>query len=103
LSILNACNTGTGELQKGEGVMSLSRAFTYAGCPSLVMSLWQIPEAATAEIIQSFISNLQKGATKDVALQQAKLAYLESQPERIASPAYWAGMVATGNLAALDF
>jgi len=105
LAILHACNTGSGELQKGEGVMSLSRAFTYAGCPSLVMSLWQIPEKATSVVTKSFIENLKNGFTKDVALQMAKLAYLQNEDivEREASPAYWAGLVATGNLNALDF
>jgi len=97
LAILHACNTGTGELQKGEGVMSLSRAFTYAGCPSLVMSLWQIPEQATSEITKSFINNLTLGLQKDVALQKAKWSFLEKSPERTASPAYWAGLVLSGN------
>jgi len=105
LTILHACNTGIGELQKGEGVMSLSRAFTYAGCPSLVMSLWQIPEKATSEITSLFIKHLQTGLTKDVALQQAKLNYIQNEniPERLALPAYWAGLVAAGNLNAIDF
>jgi len=104
LAILHACNTGNGELQKGEGVMSLSRAFTYAGCPSLVMSLWQIPELATAEITHSFIEYLKNGLTKDVALQKAKLDYLQNEnTSKIeSSPAYWAGLVATGNLNAID-
>jgi len=103
LSILHACNTGSGELQKGEGVMSLSRAFTYAGCPSLVMSLWQIPEETTSGITQSFIKHLQNGEMKDIALQKAKLAYLENANKTFGSPAFWAGLVATGNLSALNF
>ncbi len=103
LTILHACNTGSGELQKGEGVMSLSRAFTYAGCPSLVMSLWQIPEESTSEITKLFIEYLQNGLTKDVALQQAKLAYLDSAKQTLDTPAFWAGLVATGNLEAMDF
>jgi len=104
LTILHACNTGSGELQKGEGVMSLSRAFTYAGCPSLVMGLWEIPEEASSEITKSFIEHLKNGSTKDVALQKAKLAYLESDStsKYNLSPAYWAGLVATGNLDSLD-
>ena len=102
LTILHACDTGSGELQKGEGVMSLSRAFTYAGCPSLVMSLWQIPEVATSEITQSFIEFLQGGETKDVALQKAKLTYLENADKTLATPAFWAGLVATGNLEAIE-
>jgi len=67
------------------------------------MSLWQIPEGATAEITQSFINNLTKGLSKDIALKKAKLSYLEKSPERMASPAYWAGLVATGNLNSINF
>jgi len=65
LAILNACNTGTGQLQKGEGVMSLSRAFTYAGCPSLVMSLWSIPDVSSAKVLDDFFINIKNGLTKD--------------------------------------
>jgi len=100
LAVLNACNTGTGQLQKGEGVMSLSRAFTYAGCPSLVMSLWSIPDVSSAKVLDNFFINLKNGLTKDVALQQAKLNYLETSEK--AHPVYWAGLVAVGNLEALD-
>jgi len=101
LAVLNACNTGTGQLQKGEGVMSLSRAFTYAGCPSLVMSLWSIPDVSSAKVLDDFFINLKDGLTKDVALQKAKLNFLETSEK--AHPVYWAGLVAVGNLEALHF
>ncbi len=101
LAVLGACNTGTGKVQKGEGVMSLSRAFTYAGCPSLVMSLWSIPDVSSTKVLDGFFKNLKEGATKDVALQQAKLHFLETSEK--SHPLYWAGLVAVGNLDALDF
>jgi len=101
LAVLGACNTGTGKVQKGEGVMSLSRAFTYAGCPSLVMSLWSIPDVSSAEVLDGFFNNLKNGLTKDVALQQAKLNFLTSSEK--SHPLYWAGLVAVGNLEALNF
>ena len=44
LAVLSACSTGDGKLQKGEGVISLARAFTYAGIPSVVMTLWDVED-----------------------------------------------------------
>lgn len=101
LAVLGACNTGTGKVQKGEGVMSLSRAFTFAGCPSLVMSLWSIPDASSAKVLDNFFTNLKEGLPKDVALQQAKLHFLETSEK--SHPLYWAGLVAVGNLDSLHF
>jgi len=103
MALLNACETGVGKINKGEGVMSLARAFTYAGCPSLVMSLWKIPDSSTPKITDTFFDYLQTGITKDKALQQAKLAYLDNTPERLSHPVYWGGLVATGDLSPIDF
>ncbi len=103
MALLSACETGLGKIHKGEGVMSLARAFTYAGCPSLVMSLWRISDSSTPKITDAFFDFLQKGLTKDKALQKAKLIYLENTPERHSHPAYWAGLVATGDLSRIDF
>jgi len=102
LVVLSACNTGTGKLQKGEGVMSLSRAFTYAGSNSLVMSLWEVPDKSTATIVQNFFQQLKKGKTKDDALQAAKLEFMQKYPMR-AHPLFWAGFVPSGNMKAIDF
>jgi len=103
LAVLTACNTGTGFLQEGEGVMSLSRAFTYAGCPSLIMSLWSLPDEQTAIISECFFQYLKEGLTKHQALRQAKLKYLqtEAKSNRLAHPFFWAGLVATGNMDAV--
>ena len=104
LAVLSACNTGFGTLNKGEGVMSLARAFTYAGVPSTVTSLWKVPDRETREIMVDFYKNLKSGMTKDAALRQAKLTYLENTPESIAAnPYFWAGFVPMGNMEAMDF
>jgi CHAT domain-containing protein len=104
LAVLSACNTGFGTLNKGEGVMSLARAFTYAGVPSTVTSLWKVPDMTTREIMVDFYKNLKLGMTKDAALRQAKLTYLENAPESIAAnPYFWAGFVPMGNMEAMDF
>ncbi|MFK7925767.1 MAG: CHAT domain-containing protein, partial [Bacteroidia bacterium] len=94
LAVLSACNTGIGKIQKGEGVMSLARAFTYAGCPSLLMSLWQADDEATREVMQLFFEYIDEGHTKAEALRLAKLDFL-AQTDR-PHPHYWGAFVVIG-------
>jgi len=99
LVALTACNTGSGQLENGEGVMSLSRAFAYAGCPSVVMSLWSLPDKQTAYLSELFFTNLKSGLNKHQALRQAKLTYLQNPTDDITThPFFWGGLVATGNM-----
>ena len=99
LVVLTACNTGAGQLKNGEGVMSLSRAFAYAGCPSVIMSLWSLPDEQTAYLSQLFFTFLKDGMSKHVALQQAKLSYLQKPLNDFsAHPFFWGGLVTTGNM-----
>ncbi len=97
LAVLSACNTGIGKINKGEGVMSLSRAFMYAGCPNIVMSLWQAQDQATGQIMYTFFENLKKGLPKHEALQEAKLHFLASADPYKAHPANWATFVLLGD------
>ncbi|MEZ5105758.1 MAG: CHAT domain-containing tetratricopeptide repeat protein [Draconibacterium sp.] len=97
LTVLSACNTGIGTLLKGEGIMSLARGFLYAGCPSIVMSLWEVEDASGTEIMSLFYKNLKKGKKKDEALRAAKLEYLKSANSRRAHPHYWLGFVNIGD------
>lgn len=99
LVILSACETGTGELEKGEGVMSLSRAFAYAGCPNVITSLWKADDASTSYIMKRLHHHLAEGAPIDKALAEAKRDYLADgkiNPRRKV-PAYWANLVFLGN------
>lgn len=98
LIILSACETGTGKLVKGEGLMSLSRAFSYAGCPNIITSLWKAEDKTTAFISQRLHIYIQKGFSKDIALQQAKLDLLNSNEidPRFKTPDYWAHLVFIG-------
>lgn len=97
LVTLSACNTGAGSLHRGEGVMSLSRAFAFAGCPGIVTSLWQAQDLSTSKIMERFYSNLSKGMKKSDALREAKLSYL-SESDKVGSlPFYWAGLVVIGS------
>ncbi|HKL34203.1 MAG TPA: CHAT domain-containing protein [Tangfeifania sp.] len=101
LTVLSACNTGSGSLKKGEGVISLARGFLYAGCPSIVMTHWEVEDNAGTEIMSSFYKNLKKGRPTDEALRLAKLEYLENANPRMAHPHYWLGYVSIGNPAPL--
>nr|WP_321357068.1 CHAT domain-containing tetratricopeptide repeat protein [uncultured Draconibacterium sp.] len=97
MTVLSACNTGIGKLQKGEGLMSLARGFLYAGCPSVVMSLWEVEDAAGTKIMTSFYKYLKAGKTKDEALRLAKLKYLEESNSRLAHPHYWMSFKCIGD------
>ncbi|GAB3420591.1 CHAT domain-containing protein [Niabella aquatica] len=97
LAVLTACETGTGAVHSGEGVMSLAYSFMFAGCPSVVMSLWKIDEKTNADIITRFYKYLKKGNTKSEALRKAKLDFLKSNSVELANPFYWAGLCIIGD------
>ncbi|RYY99906.1 MAG: CHAT domain-containing protein [Chitinophagaceae bacterium] len=100
LVILSACETGSGALVRGEGLLSLSRAFAYAGCSNIITSLWKADDAATAAIIGRLRHYLESGEAPDAALQLAKRDYLAdpSVHPRRKLPAYWAHLVYSGAL-----
>lgn len=102
LVVLSACNTGSGKLIEGEGVISLARAFQYAGCPAVAMSMWQVDDRTTASLTTAFFHKLAEGLPKDQALQQAKLAYLAEAEPAFAHPFYWAGINLIGDRAPLE-
>ncbi|MDZ4680802.1 MAG: CHAT domain-containing tetratricopeptide repeat protein [Saprospiraceae bacterium] len=101
MAVLSACNTGKGELTP-EGVRSLARAFTYAGCPSLVGSLWYAYDEPSREILVAFYRHLKTGKPKDVALQLAKMDYLQNASPTYTLPEYWSNLVVIGDPEALD-
>ncbi|MCH7658610.1 MAG: CHAT domain-containing protein, partial [Bacteroidetes bacterium] len=97
LAVLSSCNSGTGKFQKGEGVMSLARGFIYAGCPSIIMTLWEVEDRSGAEIIKNFYSYLKKGYSKDKALQLAKLEFLDQADMLRAHPYFWSPYIHIGD------
>ncbi|MEM9819870.1 MAG: CHAT domain-containing protein [Bacteroidota bacterium] len=102
LVVLSACNTGSGQLVRGEGVMSLARGFIHAGCPSTVMSLWSVDDCTTSQMMLYFYQALQQKQQKDEAIRQAKLDYLsEVTDPSMAHPYYWAAFVQFGETAPL--
>ena len=97
LVCLSACNTGTGKMDKGEGIMSLARGFMYAGVPNVLMSLWSVPDGATSLLMQYFYEAMRKGNSKEESLRLAKLRYLSEADDNTANPYYWGAFVYLGN------
>ncbi len=97
LVVLSACESGIGKNYQGEGVYSMSRAFSYAGCPTTVMSLWRISDKTTPVILEQFYRHISKGKDVDHALRAAKLNYLKEHSGNMAHPSQWAAMVVHGS------
>lgn len=97
LIFLSACETASGKLISGEGVMSLSRAFSAAGCTNVVTSLWRAEDNATAFISSSFYTHVKQGNNFPQALRKAKLDLLHNgQYAQFHSPQYWSHLVFVG-------
>ena len=97
MTILSACETGVGTSRNGEGVYSLARAFTFAGCPSIVTSFWQVNDKYTSALMKPLFTHLHAGEGKSEALRKAKLEYLATTDQAGTHPANWAAFVHLGN------
>ena len=118
LAILSACNTGSGEIVSGEGVIGLSRSFLIAGSKSVAVSLWQIPSKETVILMKKFYHYLSKGKSKRESLRLAQI-YMSKTPASYSNkvrglkyvsgrknkktnvfkvhPFYWSAFVLVGN------
>jgi CHAT domain-containing protein len=94
LVVLSACRTGIGKEVHGEGVIGLTRAFLYAGASSVAVSLWQVADQSTAELMIQFYEQMKQANNKAEALRVAKLKMIEEG--RYAHPYYWAPFVLIG-------
>ncbi|MEM8600922.1 MAG: CHAT domain-containing protein, partial [Bacteroidota bacterium] len=95
LVVLSACETGLGEVEAGEGVLGLRRAFEMAGAETVVMSLWKVPDDATAALMGAFYGALADGRGKAEALRLAAASVRAE--ERWAHPYWWAAFVLAGD------
>ncbi|MGE4443248.1 MAG: tetratricopeptide repeat protein [Desulfomicrobium sp.] len=100
LVVLSACNTGVGKVKTGQGVYGLRRAFLQAGARSLVMSLWEAPDAETISLMTSFYTNLNAAKeNRAQALRQAMLTEIRNLKKQHgdAHPFYWGAFVFLGD------
>lgn len=95
--VLSSCNSGTGTLFSGEGVMSLARSFMLAGAFSVVRTSWEVNDETGSEIITKFYSCLSDGLKKDEAIRLAKLDFIKSSPPTFSDPYYWAAYEVLGD------
>ena len=95
---LSACESGIGNLKRGEGMMSLARGFYFSGTASIASTLWKVNDASSTQLMDNFYENLAKGNTKDMALQKAKVNFINTNKDTALShPYYWSGFIISGN------
>ena len=107
LVVRSACQTAVGQDTDGEGLMSLSRAFQFAGARTVMASLWNVNDASTAELMIRFYRHLRGGKAKDEALQAAQLEFIRGAVEievdgevvekDYSSPYHWAAFQVIGD------
>lgn len=94
LVVLSACKTGLGQMATGEGMLGMTRAFFAAGASSVLVSLWNVNDEATAKLMIAFYSRLLLGTDKATALTEAKRQM--KNDEKYSAPYFWAGFVLMG-------
>jgi tetratricopeptide (TPR) repeat protein len=92
---LTACQTGLGSNLSGEGVMSMGKAFQFAGAKSVLMSLWSVAEKASVLLTEKFFAHLKEGKNKLEALQSARE---DVRKEGYTHPFYWASFILVGEV-----
>jgi len=95
--VLSSCSSGYGKMQKGEGMMSMARGFIYAGCPSIIMTLWQVSDHSSADLMSGFYKHLKAGQSKKKALREAKIDYITSSDKLKANPYFWSAFMMVGD------
>jgi CHAT domain-containing protein/Tfp pilus assembly protein PilF len=91
LAVLSACDTGKGQIT-GDGVIGLSRSFVAAGVPTVIVSLWSVPDLPTAQLMVEFYRHRQQGMDTSQSLRQAMLTVMKVYP----NPADWSAFVTIG-------
>jgi CHAT domain-containing protein len=97
LAVLSSCNSGYGALQEGEGIQSLARGFAYAGCPSILMTLWEVSDYSTIELMEKFYLYLDMGHSKSEALHLSKIDFLANADHLKSNPFFWSSFVLVGD------
>ncbi|MCK5028643.1 MAG: CHAT domain-containing protein [Bacteroidales bacterium] len=103
MAVLSSCNSGSGIMHRGEGVLSMARGFVYSGCPSIIMTLWSVEDNSGVKLMTSFYSILLKGNNKSHSLRQSKIDFIKNADQLKSHPYFWSGYVVIGNKEALFF
>jgi CHAT domain-containing protein len=97
LVVLSACNTGAGELARGEGVFNIARAFLLAGVHNVVLTQWPVADQSSATLMDRYYYYLSEGYATDIALQRSKIDFLTFGDPVKGHPYYWTAYVNVGN------
>jgi CHAT domain-containing protein len=98
MAVLSACNTGSGKMRKGEGIMSLSRDFFYAGVPGIIMTAWAVEDRTGIKLMDYFYKYIAQGKPRNEALRLAKIEYLNTCDKLTSHPHYWAAYMNVGDI-----
>jgi CHAT domain-containing protein len=90
LVVLSACQTGVGKIELSEGISGLSKSFIQAGAKNVMMSLWNVDDKETANLMKKFYKNIQKNKTFTQSLREAKLSMIHLHPY------YWSSFIISG-------
>ena len=102
LIVLSACETGNGKIYQGEGVFSFNRGFAAMGIPSTITNLWSVDNESTYKLTELFYKYLAEKLPIDLALQKAKLEFIEQSTKEKKLPFYWAAAIVVGKSNALE-
>jgi tetratricopeptide (TPR) repeat protein len=97
LVVLSSCRSGFGRQVRGEGILGLARAFFYAGARATVVSLWNVKDRSTTELMEAFYGSILRGEPAGSALRSAKLALLRSPRPELSHPSRWAPFILIGD------
>ncbi|NEQ22049.1 MAG: CHAT domain-containing protein [Microcoleus sp. SIO2G3] len=100
LVVLSACKTGLGDVQNGEGVYGLRRAFAIAGAESQLMSLWAVNDYRTNQLMVNYYQRLKNNVGRSDALRQTQLEMLQKPESQ--HPYYWAAFIPSGDWTAME-
>ena len=102
LAVLSACESGVGEISKGEGTFSIARGFALTGVPSIVMSLWKVNDRIASQLMVDLHKNLSDEKSVGLSLSDAKRSFLEDADQYTSHPYYWSSFVSLGDDLVID-
>ncbi len=103
LIVLSACATGKGRIYRGEGIFNFNRGFAALGIPAAITNLWEVDNQSTYILTELFYKWLAKGLPMDVALQKAKLEFIQTSSKEKSIPFFWAAPVLVGKASDIKF